>query len=346
MTTVENIQPLVSVLIAAYNQEKYIGQTLDSILMQQCSFDFEIIIGEDCSTDGTREICLEYQEKYPDQIVLCLNERNKGLLDNYFDIFLKCRGKYIADCGGDDYWLTTQKLQEQVDLLEKHGNVSLVAGNWLLYKQKTALLENSNSQIPEDWYHPECFGKQAVASYLNESVIPRVVLASSCFRKDWALEAYHAHSNLFRSKDVTCEDIPITLCLLMKGPFYFQRKTYLVYRVLGNSLSHSDSLNTYMRGFAYNTFKHTVRLAKILGVTPGAIPNYIQTQVGNFALHAFINRDQELMKSLWQDVKILDVHLRIKQRILYICMIDPVIYNFTRGLYLQCNRLSFKRKST
>ena len=102
--TSHKIQPLVSVLVATYNQEKYIAQTLDCILMQQCSFEFEIIIGEDCSTDKTREICLEYQAKYPDQIVLCLNEYNKGLLDNYFDIFLKTKGKYIADCGGDDYW--------------------------------------------------------------------------------------------------------------------------------------------------------------------------------------------------------------------------------------------------
>ena len=161
MISSDKTQPMVSVLIATYNQEDYIAQTLDSILMQKCSFDFEIIIGEDCSTDKTREICVEYQKKYPDKIVLCLNETNKGLLDNYFDIFLKTRGKYIADCGGDDYWLSTSKLQDQVDLLEKYPKVSLVASNWSMYKQEAGVVIEAPGQITGDWYEPDLFGKKA-----------------------------------------------------------------------------------------------------------------------------------------------------------------------------------------
>jgi len=333
MKASENLLPLVSVLVTPYNQEDYIAQTLDSILMQQCTFDFEIIIGEDCSTDSTRHICINYQKQYPEKIILCLNEKNKGLLNNYFDIFLKCRGKYIADCGGDDYWLTTNKLQNQVDLLEKNSNISLVSGNWMTYHQKDGSFGEGAPTLTEDWYRPDCYGKNAVILYLNESVIPRVVLASSCFRKDLAFEAYYSNPELFRSKEVVCEDLPLTLCLLMKGPFYFQKEKYLVYRVLEKSLSHSDNLNVYMRGFAWSAFKQTVELANVLGVKPTDIPAYIQTQVGNFFLHAFINNDGELIQSLRRFIRKFGIPWNCKQRFLFFGMHIPGIYQLIRWLY-------------
>ncbi len=84
---------LVSVVVITYNQEEYIARALDSILMQKCSIPFEIIIGEDCSTDRTGEICARYAEQYPDKITLFRNSPNKGLLNNYFDCILACKGK-------------------------------------------------------------------------------------------------------------------------------------------------------------------------------------------------------------------------------------------------------------
>ncbi|MDD2612459.1 MAG: glycosyltransferase, partial [Bacteroidales bacterium] len=73
-----NTIPTVSILVITYNQEAYIGKALDSLLMQECPFDYEILVGEDCSTDGTRNICLEYAKNNPDKIRLFLNEKNKG----------------------------------------------------------------------------------------------------------------------------------------------------------------------------------------------------------------------------------------------------------------------------
>jgi len=331
----DKTQPMVSVLIATYNQEEYIAQTLDSILMQQCSFDFEIIIGEDCSTDKTREICLDYQKRYPEKIVLCLNETNKGLLDNYFDIFLKTRGKYIADCGGDDYWVNTNKLQEQVDLLENHPEVSLVASNWSMYIMQDGSLVDAPGQINEDWYKPDLYGKKAVISYLNEAVIPRVVLSTSCFRRDLAMEAYLARPELFRSKKATCEDLPLTLCLLMKGPFYFKADNWLVYRVMMNSISHSEDLNDYVSGFAFKTFKQTVVFAKALGVEPDEISAYIEKWVGNYVLHAFIARDYELMSGMRQFTRAYGIHYKLKQVLLSVFMSIPGIYSLNRWLYLK-----------
>lgn len=293
-----NTTPLVSVLVTPYNQQAYIRQTLDSILMQKCNFNFEVVIGEDCSSDGTREICLEYASKYPNQIVLCLNEHNKGLLDNYFDVFLKAKGTYIADCGGDDYWLTDSKLQKQVDILETHTDVSLVAGNWQLFDQKTGTFLKPASWINQDWFQPELFGSTAVANYLNSSDIPRVVLAASCFRGDWARETYRLHPELFRGKSVVCEDMPLTLSLLMRGPFYVSNNNWLVYRVLEKSLSHSKNQNDHLKGFAFSAFKQTMLIARTLGLPANDIRSYVTHKADDFTLHAFLNKDASFLKSL------------------------------------------------
>jgi|GEM_PF-239436 len=335
MISLENIQPLVSVLVTTFNQEEYISRTLESILTQECSFCFEVIVGEDCSTDRTRAICEEYREKYPDKMVLCLNKQNKGLIKNYFDIFLKARGKYLADCGGDDYWLSPHKLQQQVDLLEKYPQVSMIAGNWSVLLQKNGKISPNQAYLETDWFQPECFGKKAVMSYLNDRSIPRVVLSTSCFRKKEALEAYRLKPELFRSEAIACEDLPLTLCLLMKGPIYFSKENWLMYRVLENSISHHENEDLYMDGFAFRTFKQTINLAEGLGIKPAEISVYVDRWIPDFALHAFLAGNRKLMNGLRRFIREKSLHFRFKQQILSYCMSIPFIYRFTRWLYLK-----------
>ncbi|AFZ13628.1 glycosyl transferase family 2 [Crinalium epipsammum PCC 9333] len=110
----------VSVSMTAYNREKFIVQTLESVLAQEVNFDYEIIIGEDCSTDKTRDIVLSFQEKYPDQIRVLLHKENLGLLRNFGTIIQACQGQYIALIDDDDYWTSPYKLQKQVDFLDNH----------------------------------------------------------------------------------------------------------------------------------------------------------------------------------------------------------------------------------
>lgn len=120
-----NDRILCSVLMITYNHEKYIAQAIDSVLMQKTNFDFEIVIGEDCSTDRTREIVLEYKAKHPDKIKLLLQEKNVGMMQNFIDTLNACKGKYIAMLEGDDYWTDQYKLKKQVDILEAHPEYSM-----------------------------------------------------------------------------------------------------------------------------------------------------------------------------------------------------------------------------
>jgi glycosyltransferase involved in cell wall biosynthesis len=112
--------PLLSVCLITYNQAKYIREAIDSVLMQKVNFTWELIIADDCSTDGTREIVLEYRNRYPDFIKLILQETNVGAAQNWMDLMAAPSSKYIAYFEADDYWTDPLKLQKQVDFLEAH----------------------------------------------------------------------------------------------------------------------------------------------------------------------------------------------------------------------------------
>lgn len=115
----------VSVHIITYNHEEYIAQALDSVLMQKVDFDYEIVIGEDCSTDNTRQIVVDYQQKYPDKIRALLHETNIGGTQNDIAVHNACQGEYIAWLEGDDYWTSPHKLQKQVNYLDQHRECSM-----------------------------------------------------------------------------------------------------------------------------------------------------------------------------------------------------------------------------
>jgi len=129
--------PLVSVKMVTYNHAPYIARAIEGVLQQKVSFPIELVIGEDCSTDGTREIVFEYQKKYPDIIRVFTSDHNVGASQNYKRIRKPCRGRYIAFCEGDDYWHHPLKLQKQVDYLERHPECGLVYSSYDIYHVKS-----------------------------------------------------------------------------------------------------------------------------------------------------------------------------------------------------------------
>jgi glycosyltransferase involved in cell wall biosynthesis len=113
-------RPRVSVAMITYNHEKFIEQSVESVMMQQTNFPFELVISEDCSTDRTRELVLGLQKKYPERIRLLLPERNLGAKQNWLQNLQACDGEYIAMLEGDDFWISQDKLKQQVELLDKN----------------------------------------------------------------------------------------------------------------------------------------------------------------------------------------------------------------------------------
>jgi glycosyltransferase involved in cell wall biosynthesis len=115
----------LSVAMITYNQERFIGQAIESVLAQKVNFDFEIVIGEDCSTDGTRAIVMDFHRRYPDRIVPLLGDQNVGAMRNLQETLAACRGQYVALLEGDDYWIRDDKLQKQVDFFEAHPDCAI-----------------------------------------------------------------------------------------------------------------------------------------------------------------------------------------------------------------------------
>lgn len=167
---------LVSISCITYNQAPFIRACLDGFLMQKTSFPFEIIIHDDASTDGTKEIIEEYVTKYPDIIFPMFQEENqyskgvRGMMAKFN--FPRSKGKYIALCEGDDYWTDPLKLQKQVDFLEVNGEYSLVSGGYISKNieanfEKIELLKNINLNLEGFDINIELFLKQWVTKTLT-----------------------------------------------------------------------------------------------------------------------------------------------------------------------------------
>ena len=124
------VEPLVSVHMITYNQASSIGQAIEGVLQQKTNFPFELVIGEDYSTDDTRKIAFEYQRKFPQIVRVIASDQNLGLTKNTYRTELACRGKYIAYCEGDDYWHDPGKLQVQADYMEAHPECGLVHSDY------------------------------------------------------------------------------------------------------------------------------------------------------------------------------------------------------------------------
>jgi glycosyltransferase involved in cell wall biosynthesis len=121
------------VVMTTYNQERFIAQAIESVLMQQVDFEFEVVIIEDFSTDRTRQIVLGYQQKKPRQIKLVLSDRNRNDSRNFAHAIETAESQYIALLEGDDYWTSPHKLQKQVDFLDQHPECAVCFHNALMH---------------------------------------------------------------------------------------------------------------------------------------------------------------------------------------------------------------------
>jgi hypothetical protein len=161
--------PFASVKMQAYNHEPYIAQAIEGVINQKTAFPFELVIGEDCSTDKTRQIVFGYQEKYPKVIKVITSNNNVGAFKNCLRSEKACRGKYIAYCEGDDYWHHPLKLQMQVDFLERHLDYGMVHSNAHRFYVKDEKFEKSFFKFQPDFddgnaYYDILTGKRPVGT--------------------------------------------------------------------------------------------------------------------------------------------------------------------------------------
>lgn len=237
-------EPVVSVLVLTYNHAPYIRECLDSVLLQKTDFPFEICIGEDGSEDGTREICREYAERYPAMIKLVLHSRSApGRAEyaaqgnyNYVETLKQCRGKYIADLDGDDFWKDTRKLQKQYEILESDPSVMLVHSDYDIVDR------NSNMRMQGCYAMLDCphVVKESARDFLSDVLTNAypirtctVVMRASAIREALAV----CGEDL---KQVPMADVPMWCEVLRLGKVAYQPESTAAYRSLEESACNSE----------------------------------------------------------------------------------------------------------
>lgn len=331
----QSSKPLVSVLVVTYNQEAYIARTLDSLLNQDCTFNYEILIGEDCSTDGTKAICETYTNRHPSRIRLFSNTTNLGLVPNYVNLIRAAQGAYLADCGGDDYWIATDKLRRQIAILEAHPEVTLVAANWQLLRAADGSITPNQMALKTDWFEPERFGNQAVADYLNRQHMPPIVLSSACLRASLVKALLAKHPDVFEGFDAVCEDLPLTLWLLKQGPFYVLQADVMVYRKLTESVSHTSSPYALQKGFANKSFWQTWSLIQHLGIQASDVKPYLRRQWADMVHAAFMTADRDWMRHQQKRLRSAGLSLSWRDALKALLLYCKPLYRFVMFLRLQ-----------
>ena len=208
-------RPKVSVAMITYNHEKFIRQAVESVMMQETAFPYELVIGEDCSADRTREICLELQQKYTDRIRLLLPERNLGAKANEAYVFRACDGDYIALLEGDDFWLDPRKLQDQVDFLQHNPDCSACF----------ALARVVSDGDPSSWYYIPAKTTPS-RRFTTEDLLDRnwIATCSLLFRNVIAEIPFKPFDHLAMG------DWPLNIMLSLRGPIGYLNREMAAYR--------------------------------------------------------------------------------------------------------------------
>lgn len=156
---------MVSVYIPTFNHENYIVQALESVLMQRTQYEFEVLVGEDCSTDNTRQVLQAWEQEHPGVFQIFYREQNmfRSECTNGRDLRLRCKGKYVICLEGDDFWTDPEKLEKQVTFLENHPEYYAVAHN--------CIVVDADSK-PNGEQYPECKDEEYTLHHYASGILP------------------------------------------------------------------------------------------------------------------------------------------------------------------------------
>ncbi|GGH39178.1 glycosyltransferase family 2 protein [Dyadobacter endophyticus] len=230
----------VSVCVVTYNHEKFVAKMLDSILMQQTTFDFEIVVGDDYSKDNTRAILTEYQQRFPDKIRLLLHPKNMGLNGkfNALATFAAAKGEYIAQFDGDDYLLVTDKLQKQVEMMDANPHYSACFHNAkVVFDDNAAPPYLVNTLTKKEFTVDDLIGEDELCFIATSALMFR--------REDFARNPDPEWTN-----KSTSGDIPRNIMLATRGPIGYIDEVMSVYRKQRGGASFAD--NHYGKDFLFN----------------------------------------------------------------------------------------------
>lgn len=210
----ETHRPLVSVVMIAYNSERYIDDAILGVVAQKGDFDIQLIICDDCSTDSTAEVVEQWVKKYPGIIDFHRNAKNLGVQGNYLEAFRYVKGDYMAMCDADDYWTDSSKLARQVGYMESHPDCAITFHRVINYYEDSGVKSFSNGGQKAE----ATFDDISQSNFItNMSVLYRRRLVDLTQLPEWL-------------NDVRLVDYPMHMFYAAKGKIHYFNRPMGVYR--------------------------------------------------------------------------------------------------------------------
>ena len=252
----------VSVLMPTYMHEKYISQAIESFLSQECSFDCELLINDDCSKDKTAEIAAEYANKYPEKVKFFAQKENKGLLENYKFLLSKASGEYIAILESDDYWTDPKKVEKQISFLENNPEYGLSFTGW------TRDRDGEQDSFSNDSFLCNLSISDAYKYILLRNIIRAVTVV---FRRS-KFDKYCNIDDYIHNKFITF-DYPVWLSILAHNKVHYLPECTAVYREIGTSISNTSNLSKRLNfeREVYKIRRYIINLYGSAGLSAGKI---------------------------------------------------------------------------
>ncbi len=254
-------QAKISVIVLTYNHEKYIKRALDSILNQKTDYSYEILIGDDCSTDNSWNILKEYKKKYPDIIRIFQTKKNMGATRNLYHLLKKASGEYIAQLETDDYWSDELKLQKQIDFLEKNREYVGCSHHCTVVDQKENPIERFNNAQKETYWN-FCSAKFTLKDcemgkypgHFGTMVYRNIFLEN---RQDYRV-IYRAHGMI--------GDRTIICLLSLAGDIYVLNDNMSCYRMIESNKAENWQSQARQKNKRYEEFHYICELEKYMNV--------------------------------------------------------------------------------
>lgn len=273
------MEPKASVLIITYNQEDSIGRAIESVLAQDCPYSYEIVIGDDASTDGTRAICEDYSRRYPGIIRLMPEAPNKGLVDNYFGCLAAARGEYVADCAGDDEWGDPRRLVRQVEHLDSHPDDVAVISDWSIIRgAEEANVRDIAGYKP---YLRHNNGREFMIRTLGcMGHFP--LLSAMLYRREALVRILRDNPRQVKRREWGCEDLPVIAALGSEGDIGYLPLKASKYMVGDSTASNSDNA-AHLFDFYVKAANCVMDLSSIYGVDQHMISAGLRARVNYLA---------------------------------------------------------------
>jgi len=288
--------PVISIAMLVYNHEKYLEHALQSIFSQNINVPFEVVVGEDCSPDASRQILNRWKERYPNSIRLIYREHNVGMNENTLSVLFGCRGKYVAWLEGDDYWIDNNKLQKQYDYLEKHEEYVAVLHN-------VQVVDENEQPFPEAQDNYPIQKEQSFELKKWKRGITPGQTASFFYRNIFN-EMPPGHIEMMRKYSLNGDSMMLG-CLLMEGKIQILEDVMAAYRYITQGGQNWNSL-VQGKNYCLKYYEQVLDLELLLGELYGgkvSLHGQRYRQILSAVLLANRNPtedNKEVVKKIWE----------------------------------------------